>query len=366
MGSVSLYLPYTCAQLVAKGQKHDEWSGKSCTTMLPDFNTCRDRIGAYNQVAAYRRQMRAMGMLPQLRIGFADFWTHKTGIEVGGDSILDEAHLPKTAANLRLFLIDWSMGRTGVASDEAIERLLRNVRPHYEGLRGTVLGVGQIQNHRRELEGLYKGLDGITNLSIRLRVPYDGESSITGKSKAILALWGQIPGFDSLTQKNFCEWTHQPLPIRLTHLEHKEERYAPDQFSEMIAELDEWMGHWLTNNYTVFGQGFAALDPALPVGRIVDKIYNWEVEWEPLLYYLRLEEAHRLQVRLTFDQLPRVLGFAPGQLQNPRWWTQVASHMDEDRRKKQDKAKKKNKTAKPSWRIAELDTLRQSVCFVCD
>jgi hypothetical protein len=193
--------------------------------MLPDLNTCRDRIGAYNQALGYGRQLRAVGKLPELQVGFVGFWNYKEGVEDGGNSILDDAHLPTTAAKLRLFLIDWGMRRTGIAGDQAIEGLLRNIRPHYHGLRDIVLGSGQIQNHRRDLEDLYKGLDGITNLSIARGERHHGESSITGKSKAIIAIWGQTPAFDRLTRKNLCqrEWTHLPDSGQLPHLEHREE-----------------------------------------------------------------------------------------------------------------------------------------------
>jgi hypothetical protein len=96
-------------------------------------------------------------------------------------------------------------------------------------------------------------------------------------------------------------------------------------------------------------------------------MYNWEFEWDSLSYYLKVQQAqNHLQVRLTFSQLPGVLGFTPAQLQNPGWWMDIGFHMDEARRKKQEKARKKNKRAKPSWRIADLDVARQSVCFVCD
>jgi len=69
--------------------------------MLPDYNTCVDRIRAYNQTGVYRKQIREISTsLPQLKFGFRDFWNYKTGVETEGCNILDAKYLSDTALKL--------------------------------------------------------------------------------------------------------------------------------------------------------------------------------------------------------------------------------------------------------------------------
>ena len=332
---------------------------------MPNYSVCVGRIGAYNQIAVYKDAMRAMhlpGAPRRLRVPFRAFWAYKMGVEAQGGSILDDNHLPDTARDLRSFLYGWGMGATRkpIANVRDIQQYLLNVRPNYDAVRNIVLGMGQIQRHRADLEALYAGLDGITNVG-------DARgASITGRSKALLAIWGQTPGFDKYTRLSFVTWTHPthpPTPLNLPHLERYKKWYSPGQFYEVIAKLDEWVGMWLTDNYTVFGRGFDALDKSLPVGRIVDEIYNWEFEWEPLLWYLRLlGGCGERQAALTFEELPGVLGFvpAPADLLDEEWWNvKVGNPLDRVRTKQ-------NSDGYPCWRIFRLYIPQHSVCFVCD
>jgi hypothetical protein len=235
--------------------------------MLPDYETCVTRIAAYNHTAALR---------PPLMMGFGNFWAYKAGVEGAGASILDEDHLPQTAANLEQFLIDWGMARTGIANPAAIQVLLRNVRPQYNRIRGVALGHGQIRPHGADLESLYQGLDGITNTTIGPGGLHLGESSITGKSKALIAIWGQTPGFDKLTRDNLLDWVHLPAPLTLHHLQHGLVWYTPAQFVDIIADLDEWVCRWPQHNHNMpFVQTLAPLTGGMPAGRIIDQIYNW-------------------------------------------------------------------------------------------
>jgi hypothetical protein len=195
-------------------------------------------------------------------------------LENEGHSILDKDKLQETASKLRDFLIFWGMGITGVAESHQIENLLRRVRPYYGGIRDIKLGDGKILQHRDHIEAIYSGLDGITN---RVDYPNGSKSSITGKSKTLLAIWGQTPGFDSLTRKRFLKWTHLPEPRYLNHLCRGERWYEPSEFYDMITQLDDWVSKWPeSNNGRIFADSFSDLCPGLPVGRIIDMIYNWK------------------------------------------------------------------------------------------
>ena len=176
---------------------------------------------------------------------------------------------------LRKLLIFWGMKRTRIAKVKKIEDILRTVQPYYEEIRNISLGSGQIHKYRSQLQDIYEKLGGITNNAI----DYSGNVSyIVGKSKTLVAIWGQVPGFDSLTTKNFVVWTHPPEPYKLPHLRSREIRYSPSQFCDMVEELDKWVLRWPeSNNGRVFANSFSDLCPGLPVGRIIDMIYNFEL-----------------------------------------------------------------------------------------
>jgi len=229
--------------------------------MLPNYSICRKHIVGYNKRPP----------APKGRVGFRIFWAYKQKLENRGGSILAEGNLQETASNLRDFLIFWSMSITGIAKVHQIEQILRKIRPYYNVIRNVELGSGRIGNYRAQLEAMYDKLDGITN-----NVDYTAASAIAGKSKTLLAIWGQTPGFDSLTRKNFLTWTHPPEPLRLPHLRSREIWYGPSQFCDMIVELDNWVSKWPANNGgKIFANSFTNLCSGLPVGRIIDMIYNW-------------------------------------------------------------------------------------------
>jgi hypothetical protein len=233
--------------------------------MLPDYDTCRKHITAFKQRVKVPRPG---------TVTFQKFWKYKTGLETAGHSVLDEENIKDTASMLRSFLIYFGMGITGVAEVGKIEHILRNIRPYYDEIRRIPLGSGKIHQCRSQLECIYERLGGIAN-----NADYTGsESSITGKSKTLLAIWGQTPGFDSLTRERFSRWTHPPAPLKLHHLRAGEIWYEPTQFCDMIEDLDKWVLRWPeSNNGRVFADSFSDLCPGLPMGRIIDMIYNWKL-----------------------------------------------------------------------------------------
>jgi len=237
--------------------------------MLPGYDTCVTRINSYIS-SNYTSKGLTYG-LPGRKVGFHYFWSYKTSVESSGGSILSDNNLSQTALNLRKFLITWKMGITGVAGVNGIEHILMNIRPYYEKIRSITLGSGKIHRFRNELACVYEGLGGITN-----NVDYTGNvSAIVGKSKTLVAIWGQIPAFDSINRKNFVKWTHPPAPLMLPHLRIREIWYKSNEFCDMIFELDNWISKWPANNSgRIFSQSFSNLCPNTPVGRIIDMIYN--------------------------------------------------------------------------------------------
>ena len=233
--------------------------------MLPNYSTCRKHIEAY---------IKYHYGVPKGKVGFRDFWKYKQELEKQGGNILDEDNLQETASKLRKFLIFWKMSRTGVAKVDEIKQILRKIKPYYNEIRDAKLGNGKIRDYREQLKAIYEKLGGITD-----NVNYTGsESSIVGKSKALLATWGQTPGFDSLNRERFLKWTHTPEPLKHPHLRSREIWYEPTQFCDMIMELDDWVLRWSeSNDGRIFADSFSDLCPGLPVGRIIDMIYNWKL-----------------------------------------------------------------------------------------
>jgi len=327
--------------------------------VLPNYHTCIDRIKAYTQTADYKRKVRKIehSLLPP-KVGFLDFWKYKQDIENKGHSILEEDNLQKTASQLREFLILWKMGRRGIAEAYQIEELLRNIRPFYDEIRSVKLGNGEMCHYRKQLEAIYKGLDGITN---RKDYPDGSKSYITGKSKTLLAIWGQTPGFDSLTRKRFVKWTHPPEPRTLPHLRSGGIWYEPSQYCDMLVALDDWVYRWSeSNNGRIFADSFSNLCPGLPVGRIIDEIYNWDFEYEPLKHYLfYVEKLSQKEALLSFKKVEAVIGFDLCQpaYKDCQWWE---SNIARPLRRSQSQRRRKGK---PWWKMVRVDIEKQEVVF---
>jgi len=67
-----------------------------------------------------------------------------------------------------------------------------------------------INAYKNTLESIYKRLDGKTDTG--------SKSSTVSKNTILMAIWGQVPGFDSITRRRFEKWTHSPAPEKLPHL----------------------------------------------------------------------------------------------------------------------------------------------------
>jgi hypothetical protein len=231
--------------------------------MLPDSEPCRKNILAYKQ-RIYREGPNIMT--------FPLFWEYKSGCEKNGQSILDETNLPLTARKMHALLAFLNRQKNAVATAGEIEQVLKSIRSEYLEIHQVKLGDGQIKPHRQALESIYQKLNNINN---------DNEAknpSIVGKSSLLMAVWGQIPRFDSYNRTRFERWTHTPGPERLPHLKSNLIWYKPEEFAEIVEELDRWVMKWPESNAgNNFTESFYDLCPGIPAGRQIDIIYHWKM-----------------------------------------------------------------------------------------
>ena len=228
--------------------------------ILPNIKTCQQKIKEWKQNN------------PSGSPFFGPFWNWKSSVEITGASILDEGRIGEAACRLRKFLMSWDMNRTGVASVPDMREILMGIRPSYNRIRRLELGKGLIPKYTNDIVEIYRGLGGVTNNSNR-RLAEKSDSSLTGKSKALLAIWGQTPGFDSIVKSRFLDWRHDPLPGQLPHLTRRSDyRYSPNQYSDIVSELDRWVAVWPQYNG---GKNLNSLIPQHPLGYIIDRIYFW-------------------------------------------------------------------------------------------
>lgn len=225
--------------------------------MFPSIKECQRRV----QVHEYS--------------SFDQFWRYKLNVERGSSSILDDSHLEQTVERLvkNLLLRDeWQLWWTGIGSMEIIEAILRNNRDDYNIIKPINLGDGQINRKSTSdaLNRLYVGMKGseygITHNNHNKDSPDgNGRYYILGRSKILMFLWGQTPGFDVWLRKGLrrdglgssCSWID-------------ENRWTPGQFCDTLKKLDGWITEWEKTN----GQSFKSLAKYhRPVGRIVDMIY---------------------------------------------------------------------------------------------
>lgn len=228
--------------------------------MLPSFEECQKRIQIFD--------------IEHPNSTFDEFWQYKLEVEKSG-SILDSSHLDETAELLGRKLLshkDWKLARTGIPSHLRIKDILKTIRPYYEIIRYYQLGDGYISKVREELNQIYQGLCGITNTLHRDPDEF-GEFFIVGKSKVLMFIWGQTPSFDEKVRENFSLWTHAPAPYQLPHIWLDKRRYTPEEFCDIIEELDHWVTAWDTKHEKERGVKFQDLYPNRPIGRIIDIIY---------------------------------------------------------------------------------------------
>jgi hypothetical protein len=165
-----------------------------------------------------------------------------------------------TSEKLKDFLNAFGACRPGKIDIVAVKANLRNIKVHYEKIQAMVLGEGKMHLIKEPLKAVYDGLCGISTLD---KPDEKGRSLIVPKSKALMALWGQTPGFDSKVRKKL----HHD---HLSCVGQYSRRYNSDEFYQLIEELDRWVREWEQNNP---GIRFSSLCQGIPVGRIIDIIY---------------------------------------------------------------------------------------------
>jgi hypothetical protein len=153
----------------------------------------------------------------------------------------------ETAGKLREFLVGFGMRVTGLADQEVIEKKLRNIRQDYDVIRNGKLGYGIIPTIRTPLINILNGLNGITNLK---HFPRGDKSSISGKTKILMAIWGEVPGFDSVTRKNFVNRKQPYDNSGLPHLDNTKGvfSYTDHDIVDIIETLDTWVAAWPGQN----------------------------------------------------------------------------------------------------------------------
>lgn len=225
--------------------------------MLPPEGICKREIGIFK--ARY----------PCSR--FASFWQYKEEVEKSGFTILDKVHLDETTTRIAGMLRDkdWGIARTGIPSNNKIKGILKGIVRPYEKIRQINIGEGKLASIRKELASVYEGLTGISHTGWDDPDPFNS-FYIVGKSKVLMFIWGQTPGFDERVRKSFSIWINNPKPHKLPHLWVEEIRYTPGEFCDILEELDNWVQAWPSNNS---GKTFQSLCPEWPVGRIIDVIY---------------------------------------------------------------------------------------------
>jgi len=257
--------------------------------MLPPFEICRDHLERYKQ---------KLEEIPRWRYyenEWGNFQEYKQGLETGGHSILDDQHVAETAEHLKKFLDAFGACRPGeVVEKEKLELKLRKIGHHYENIQCITLGEGRIYTVRESLRAAYAALYGVSTLDS----DGDAKSLVVPKSKALMAIWGQTPGFDKRVRYSFYDWRHHAGQQPLIHVRKwgpHAWRYSSEEFADMVEQLDQWVLKWPGING---GKAFSSLDPKRPVGRIIDIIY-WSHKDQHPGFSLHSEADRRNTLKTT-------------------------------------------------------------------
>jgi hypothetical protein len=229
--------------------------------MFPSFRECQKRIHNFDSNVAKHHST------------FDLFWSYKLTVEQTG-SILDSDHLDETARLLNTYLLrhpQWGLWWTGIPPVEQIKEILKRIRSEYKIIKNVKLGQNQLVTDRNvslAICRIYKKLCGITHTHTRFTDPdpLTGEYYIVGKSKVLMFLWGQTPGFDTNVVDNLSLQTKGlPLCAGIN-------QYTPREFYETLKILDSWVQSW-NQKYSGRGVSFENLSPKRPIGRIIDILY---------------------------------------------------------------------------------------------
>ncbi len=242
--------------------------------MLPNYEICRRHI------LAFKRRAKTHGADT---ITFPLFWNYKTGLEQAGQSMLDEKNIDVTVSRL-CSLLSYLEVKNRIWTEAGwIKQVLRNIRPYYSDISQVALGSGKTHLFRDPIESVYERM--------AKKNPGDDtgrDFSIVTKSAILMAIWGQVPRFDSLNRQRFEKWIHWPSPEKLPFLTIRDIWYRPDEFREMVVALDKWLVAWpAINNGRSFESCFIDLCPGIPPGRQIDIIYHWKLHKTGMDYRLQ-------------------------------------------------------------------------------
>ncbi len=228
--------------------------------MLPPIKECQERVSEFNN--RYPNST------------FDEFWSYKLEVEkYSSSSILDHSYLNETVRLLNEKLLrhpKWGLWWTGIPPVNQIGKILSDVRPEYNTIKDITLGNGEMANKKviKALSLIYAKLCGISHNRWGDFPNSTGESYLVGKSKVLMFIWGQVPGFDSRLRENPSLWS-------LPHLWVERTKYTPLEFCDILGKLDQWVVAW-DEEQKRHGV-FQSLSPNRPVGRIIDIIYWMQI-----------------------------------------------------------------------------------------
>ena len=164
--------------------------------MLPNLKECKRRLETHKQKSEKDHRWKMYDE------GWNTFQKYKQ--ESKGNYMLD---YEATSEKLKDFLNAFVACRPGQVDIATVKANLRSISADYEKIQAIVLGEGRMHLIIEPLKAIYDGLCGISTLD---NTDENGRSLIVPKSKALMALWGQTPGFDTRVRKGL---QHDHLPI---------------------------------------------------------------------------------------------------------------------------------------------------------
>ncbi|MBL7061903.1 MAG: hypothetical protein ISS54_04125 [Dehalococcoidia bacterium] len=234
--------------------------------MLPPSHIFQQKINSFNTKYPHSR--------------FNVFCRYKQRVETTGASILNQDNLDETTVHIDGMLRDpdWGLDQTGIPRYLKVRSILEGVAGSYDKIRHIKLGDGRMASIREELALAYRLLEQIANNKQSNNDPdQSGAYYVVAKSKVLMFIWGQTPGFDTQVRSHLVDRSYPPAPFQLPHVPQRQllsggenRRYTPDEFCNILEELDEWVQKWPANNG---GQSLDSLYPAWPTGRIIDVTY---------------------------------------------------------------------------------------------
>lgn len=239
------------------------WGNEEADSMLPSLEECQRRIKTFD--SNYPGST------------FDEFWQYKLEVEKSG-SILDSTHLDETAKLLDTKLLrhpKWGLWWTHIPPIEEIKRILNGIYDEYQIIKSVELGDNSLvvdKNFSKALCSIYDKLCGITHTRWGDLPDNTRASYLVGKSKVLMFIWGQTPGFDSKVVWNLTignsKVEHDRLPICVGVT-----KYTAQEFHETLQILDGWVQMWNRKYKNRRPLQRLSSNRPRPVGRIIDIIY---------------------------------------------------------------------------------------------